>query len=417
MIVPYGRPRRRWTWRQAGALIGSAAVLGGVLVVAGVAVSLSRAAPCETVSPVETRAVAGRPPAAALQGHPVSAAPAGQDVVFVSLHGWTPGDTSGIQVLRRGPGGLQPASLIPLPSSPAGLALSPDGRVLLAAVDGGVAVLDAGRAAAGDPSALQGIVPTGGGSGTSQLAIAGGRYLFTADEAAGRVTVLALPRIEAGDLGPAVQVAAIPVDMGPAGLGVSPDGRYVYVVSRVQRPALSLGPGDRMYGLLTSAGLPRRAGTLTVIDVRRLDLDPAAAVVVTVPAGCGPARVAASPDGTTVWVTARLSNELLAFRTDQLLAGHAAVPVARVPIPAAPEGLRLVRGGSVALVAGSEGGAAVNVVDTAAALSGRPAVLAAVAAGGLPREIDVTADERTAYIADNDTATLATLDLASLLGR
>src|SRR5215472_6780310 len=139
-----------------------------------------------------------------------------------------------------------------------------------AAVDGGVAVLDAGRAAAGDPSALQGIVPTGGGSGTSQLAIAGGRYLFTADEAAGRVTVLALPRIEAGDLGPAVQVAAIPVDMGPAGLGVSPDGRYVYVVSRVQRPALSLGPGDRMYGLLTSAGLPRRAGTLTVIDVRRL---------------------------------------------------------------------------------------------------------------------------------------------------
>jgi DNA-binding beta-propeller fold protein YncE len=123
-----------------------------------------------------------------------------------------------------------------------------------------------------------------------------------------------------------------------------------------------------------------------------------------------------------VWVTARRSNQLLAFRADQLVAGRARGPVARIPVGAAPEGLRLVRDGRFALVAGSDrsqdAGLAqsVDVVDTAAALAGRPALQAAVAVGGIPHEIEVAADQRTALVANAGSSTLSTLDLAGLLG-
>jgi DNA-binding beta-propeller fold protein YncE len=423
VIVPYGRRRQpwRWTWRRAGAVGVGLVVLACAGFAGVVAVSLASAPDCLTVPPPDAPAAAARLPAASLSGHPIASAPVSADLVFVSLRAWGGGDQSGIEVLRRDGGGLHSTALIPLHSPPAGLALSPDGRVLLAAYDDGVAVLDVARAAAGDPSSVLGTVSTGAGAGTSQLAIVDGRYVFTADESADRVTVLALGRMESGDFGPAVQIGTIDMDMGPAGIGVSPDGRYVYVVSQVQRPVVSVGPSDFAYGLLTYVGLPRRGGTLSMIDVKRMELDPTTAVVARVPAGCGPVQVAASPDGSLVWVVARRSNELLAFRTAQLLAGGTR-PVVAIPVGAAPDALRLVRNGRVALVASSDRSQdpatpqTVHVVDTAAALAGRPALRSAVIVGGMPQEIDVTPDQRMAYVANSGTSSLSTMDLAGVLG-
>jgi DNA-binding beta-propeller fold protein YncE len=423
VIVPYARRRRRWqwSWRSAGALALGLVALSCLGLGVAVAVSLAQAPDCVTAAPPDVPSAAGRLPAASLSGHPVAAAPVSGDLVFVSLRAWGSGDRAGIEVLRRDGGTLRSTAVIPFRSQPAGLALSPDGRVLLVAYGDGVAVLDAGRAAAGDPSSVMGTVSTGIGAGTTRLAIAGGRYVFTADESAGRVTVLDLPSLEAGDFGPSAQVATVDVDMGPAGIGVSPNGRYVYVVSQVQRPAVSVGPSDLLYGALTYVGLPRRGGTLSVIDVKRMELDPAGSVVARVPAGCAPVAVAASPDGNLVWVVARRSNELLAFRSREVLAGTAR-PVAEVAVAAAPGGLRLVRNGGVALVAGSDRSQdpatpqTVRVVDTAAALAGRPALRSAVTVGGMPQGIDVAPDQRTAYVANGGTSSLSTMDLDSLLG-
>jgi DNA-binding beta-propeller fold protein YncE len=423
MIVPYARRRQpwRWTWRRAGAVVLGLAVAAGAGIGGVVLFSLAGAPDCVTANPPYVPTAGTRLPTASLSGHPVASAPVSADLVFVAVRAWNGGDRSGIEVLQRSGGGLHSTAVITLPSAPAGLALSPDGRVLLAALDDGVAVLDVARAAAGDPSSVLGTASTGAVAGTSALAIAGGRYVLTADQAANRVTVLDLPRLEAGDFGPAVQVGAVDVDMGPAGLGVSPDGRYVYVVSQVQRPAVSLGPSDFVYGLLTYVGVPRRSGTLSVIDMKRMELDPTTSVIARVPAGCGPVQVATSPDGTLVWVVARRSNELLAFRRDQLLAG-ATRPVTAVPVGAAPQGLRLVEHGAVALVVSSDRSQdpgspqTMDVVDTAAALTGRPALRSAVEVGGLPQEIDVTPDQRTAYVANSGTSSLSTVDLAGVLG-
>src|SRR5437660_12718144 len=62
-----------------------------------------------------------------------------------------------------------------------------------------------------------------------------------------------------GDYGPSSLVGTIDVDMGPAGVAASPNGRYVYVVSQVQRPVVSVGPSDFLYGLLTRSE-ERRVG-------------------------------------------------------------------------------------------------------------------------------------------------------------
>src|SRR5215472_8938628 len=257
MIVPYARQRQpwRWTWRRAGAVALGAAIVGCVGIGGIVAVSLAGAPDCVTANPPYAPAAGTRLPTASLSGHPVASAPVSADLVFAAVRAWNGGDRSGIEVLQWSGGGLRSTAVIALPAAPTGLALSPDGRVLLAALDDGVAVVDEARAAAGDPSSVMGTVSTGAGAGTSALAIAGGRYVFTADQAANRVTVLDLPRLEAGDFGPGAQVATVEVDMGPAGIGASPDGRYVYVASQVARPVVSFGPSDFAYGLLTSVGV------------------------------------------------------------------------------------------------------------------------------------------------------------------
>lgn len=415
-------PRKaRWlVWARAGIVAGLLpfALTDGVVVA-----SLVQARGCDASAPLAAHPVASRILPTPVTGRPSAIAMAENDEsLFVSLESRASGSPGGIQVFRRAGDGLRSVGIIPLRSGATGLALSADGRALLAALEDGVALLEVSRASTGDPTSLLGYASTGPGAGTFSVTTAGSRYVLTADRAAGRVTVLNLLRMEYGDLGPSVHLGTIDVDMAPSGLAASPDGRYLYVVSQVQRPVMSFWPSDRIYGTLTQTNFLRRAGTLSVIDMKRVELDPATAVVARVPAGCQPVQVAASPDGRTVWVAARQSNELLAFSTEELLSGQGAAPLARVPVAASPVGLRLLRGGRFALVAGSTGlwdssaPETVSVVETSAALAGRQAVRTSITVGGFSGDIGVTADQRMAYVANMETSALTALDLSDLLG-
>jgi DNA-binding beta-propeller fold protein YncE len=76
------------------------------------------------------------------------------------------------------------------------------------------------------------------------------------------------------------------------GIAFSPDGSLPFATKEVITSGMS-------------------QGSLSVIDVWTMKENPRLDLLSNVTAGCGPIRVAVSPDGKTVWVTARERNYLL----------------------------------------------------------------------------------------------------------
>ena len=286
-----------------------------------------------------------------------------------------------VQVLRLGPS-LAPVKVRAIAMPPtfvgAGETLTSDGRYLLAASGRGAVVISVARAEQGSPGAVLGtLVDPTGGSGAIEVAVSPeGGYAFVTMEDSGRAAVFDLHRALTQGFGPADFVGSIPLGNLPVGLAVSPGGRWLYATSEVR------------------AGAGRnQQGTLTVINLPRAETDPAASVVATVAAGCNPVRVVTSADGREVWVTARASDDLLCFSAAALRASPAHALVAVIRVGEAPVGLMLVRGGSLVAVAdsnrfGAPGASSdLSVVDVAAALAGRPAVIGNIPAGRFPREM------------------------------
>jgi DNA-binding beta-propeller fold protein YncE len=185
----------------------------------------------------------------------------------------------------------------------------------------------------------------------------------------------------------------------PVGIALSHDGERAFVTS--QRGA----SGDE--------------GVVSVLDVSALVAGPEQVPVRSIPAGSGPVRVAVAPTDGTVWVTARASNELLAFEEEALLAGGG--PSARVRVGKSPVGVALSADCSLVLVADSirfEGGdkpQTVSVVDASAALAGEKALLGTVPAGAFPREVTVLSDDETVLVTNFVSKTLGTFSIRDLV--
>jgi DNA-binding beta-propeller fold protein YncE len=233
-----------------------------------------------------------------------------------------------------------------------------------------------------------------------------GRFAFVSLEDWASIAVYDLQRALAHGFGSADLVGMIPVGIAPVGLAVSPDGRWLYATSEAARGA--------------AADSGNSQGTLTVIDLRRAEADPAASVVATVDAGCSPVRVITSADGGVVWVTARGSDRLLGFSAARLRADPDRSLVADVAVGEAPVGLALVDGGSTIVIADSNrfsaSGAASSLaaVGVAAALAGRPALLGYLPAGGFPREMVLEPGGRTLLVTNYDSGQLEAVSVADL---
>jgi DNA-binding beta-propeller fold protein YncE len=285
-----------------------------------------------------------------------------------------------VQVLRLG-SSLAPVKVRTIAMPPAfdaiGETLTPGGRYLLVASGQGAVVISVARAERGSAGAVLGTLvdPTAAEGGIEVAVSPDGRYAFVTMEDSQDAAVFDLHRALTRGFGPADYVGNIPLGIAPVGLAVSPDGRWLYATSEV------------------AAGTTGQQGTLAVISLARAETDPAASVVATVAAGCNPVRVITSADGREVWVTARASDDLLCFSAAALRADPARALVAVVRVGEAPVGLMLVRNGSLVVVADSNRFAApgassdLSVVDVAAALAGRPAVIGSIPAGQFPREM------------------------------
>ncbi|HEX6527224.1 MAG TPA: hypothetical protein VF070_45530 [Streptosporangiaceae bacterium] len=202
------------------------------------------------------------------------------------------------------------------------------------------------------------------------------RYLFVSDEYSNALSVFDLARaLRAGFAAPGVAVGQVRLAPTVVGSVLSPDGRYLYATSE----AASIGNV--------------RNGLLQVVDVAKAERHPAASVVAAVDAGCQPVRVALSDHGALAWVTARGSDALLAFSTAELRTSPKHALLADVRVGPQPVGVVLTDGGRFALTANSARFTAPNapqtlsVVDTRAALAGRPALAGTIPAGMFPREL------------------------------
>ena len=179
-------------------------------------------------------------------------------------------------------------------------------------------------------------------------------------------------------------------------MAISPDGRYLYATSEAA----------------TESGTQ---GTLTTINLHRAEEHPSHSVVSTVWAGCSPVRVVASES--SVYVTARGSDQLLEFSAPELVSLPASALMNRVQVGVAPVGLALVNHNETLLIADSDrfnaNGAISNLAVVAA--GGRSLQLVGyVVAGGFPRDMAVSPHGTTVLVSDYGSCDLEEVDVGTL---
>jgi DNA-binding beta-propeller fold protein YncE len=334
----------------------------------------------------------------------IAATPDGR-FAFVALQSGPPR----IAVIARVGVGARLLRTIPIPAYASGVRVTADGRYVLAAAGRGAVVLDAAAATAGAAGATgaSGVVlgslaaparVAGSGPGAAEVAVSpDSRYAFVTLEGAGVVAVFDLRR----GFGPAAYVGAVRVGAGALGIVASPDGRWLYEVSESGRSST------------TSS-----RGVLNVIDLARAVRDPRSAVVAAAPAPCAPVRVAASPDGATIWVTARDGNQLLGYSASALRTDPARALVSATAVGSAPLGVAVTDGGRTVLVADSNlshsvgGRSAVTVVDVSA--DGHPVLAGSVSVGSLADAIAAPSAGGVAFVTSSASRTVAVLPVSRL---
>jgi DNA-binding beta-propeller fold protein YncE len=304
---------------------------------------------------------------------------------------------------------------IKLPADTFGEALTKNGRYLLVAMASGLAVIDVARAESGAPDAFVELLIDGAPGTNAWFAAVSpdGRYAFVTYPGLG-VGVFDLAKALAHGFNVSDTLGIEPIP-GAEDVAVSPDGHWLYVTSypgslvlvNLRHPeSLAAGGRDGLFGWA-----------------------PPFAIGPTITAGCYPNAVVTSSDGHLVWVTAAYSDELLGFSAARLVSDPAHALVATVRVGVAPDGVALFdRDQRIAVADADWGplgtgtrpsrrGAAGNVVvvDTAAALAGRPALLGRVRSGLLPSAIAMEANGTTLLVANARSHQLEAVDFTSLL--
>jgi len=298
-----------------------------------------------------------------------------------------------------------------------GLALSHDGRYIFIAAGQGAVVLDAARAAAGKPNAVVGTLngttaSQNPGNASIQITVTkNNSYAFVSQEYGpsggrlpGNVDVFKLITHHNGNIS-GVALGSLNLGFEVVATVLSPDDRILYATSE----------GSDYRSTTT--------GFISVIDVETLVANPSNsnAILSNVTAACGPVRALVSSDGTIVWVSARESDEILAFNATKMITNPANALIASVQVGTAPIDLAFVRNGSQILTADSNrfnstgATSGVSVVDVKAALKGSAsAVLGRVPTGLFAREIALSPDGERVLISDYESGQIQAIDVASL---
>lgn len=286
---------------------------------------------------------------------------------FVTLGGFTADPQLGV-VSLAGPLRLLRTVALPVWGA-SGITVTPGGRSLLIAAGSGLVIVDAKAALTGRGRIVEHVLSSGGAQGSRRwsaiepVVTADGRFAFVSLEYEGGIAVF--------DLRSDRLVGLVPVPPGNVGLALAPDGRRLYATG-----------GAGAYPIT-----PASRGSLTIIDTHRAETDPKRSVITSVAAGCDPVRVAVSPDGRSVWVSARGSNAVLKYDAGDLAHSPRKALRAVISTGAEPVGLTFVRGGRRLIVLDSDRFALPDATANLAVVDApRAKLLAVIPSGAFPRE-------------------------------
>ena len=305
-----------------------------------------------------------------------------------------------------------------------GSSLTRDGRLLFVATSRGAAVISVAAAESGQGNPVLGtLTPSGRGSakvgegGIETASSANGQYVFVSLEYGqpdGAVSVYNIASDQDPHFGHSDYIGSIKLGEAVVGSAVSPNGRYLYVTSELADPR---DRAARPPGTSTGVASPG-PGTLSVISITKAEHTPNnQATLSTVTAMSQPVRVAVTPDGSTVWITARGSNRLLAFSANKLLTAPRKSLVASVRVGTAPVGVAVFDHGERVIVDDSNRFAArgahagITIVNAQTALHHQPAVVGTARSAQFPREIAIEPTDTQALITNFNSDQLETIDL------
>ncbi len=330
-------------------------------------------------------------------GHPFDTVAAPGGFAFVSLGG------NGLAVMKTS--GFTPTLVQTVPvNNGQGMALTPNHKYLLVTSATGLTVFRVSDLEQGLTSPL-GTLSSPGAQHPVEVAVSpDGKFAFVSIQSSNQVAVFNLASALASGFSSSGLVGNISMHgKDPVGIATSPDGKYVYVASGLNTPASD------------SAG-----GTLTVLDMHTAETHPGSSVLKVVPAGCGPARVITSADGSDVWVTAGGANALEGFSAAKLISDPAHALIASVNVGQTPLGLVMVGNGSRIVVANSNrdklGGSlpSLAVVNVAKALAGKPALLGLITAGETPRQFSLEPNGKTLLVTNTGSGQVEAVNVGQL---
>ena len=339
--------------------------------------------------------------------------------VFVSLLNGSNGP--GVAVLTRKAGHVELASTVRLPATTTGMVLTHDEKLLITTTGDGPVFLDVPCLISGCAKPVAGSFSDGERMQSIYANVTvDDKYLFVSEETAAAITVIDLARARRSGFHADSIVGKIPVGRAPIALTFSADGRWLFTTSELALPEWGWPAACTQEGRRGATEIVNPEGAIVVVDVARAETDPAHAVKSRIPAGCSPVRMAISPSGDRVYVTARNSNRVVAFDAAKLVTdpsharlGMAAVGTAPVPIAVVDDGKMVVAGNSNRFGGGDEG-QSLTLLDAARIQANQNAAIGTVPAGDFPRELRLSADGQTLFLTNFGSSSLQVMDVARL---
>ena len=333
----------------------------------------------------------------AVPGAPMSAvATLDERTVFVSLNSTNPSQPNGIAVLSCSGGRYRLQRVIHMENQPTIMALTHDGKMLVVPDDSFIAFVDVAKARSNAAEPIVGYiedVPGDDGGAIYAAVSADDRHAFIAEEQTGNLTVVDLQKLRAAPHARTAIVSEFVIGNAPVALVPSKDGAYLFATVQGALKRYNYDKVCMPEGAVAADAPKESPGSVVTIDIAKAVSDPAHAIVSDIRAGCHPVRAALSPDGATLWVTARASKALLAFSTQKLIAADATAKRLETPLGAAPVPVIVTPDGKWVLAGNSnrfgQGGTGVQDVVVTDAVTGT--VRRHFPVGKFPRQFTRTA--------------------------